>query len=460
MSDLLEVFRLSPFDTSTPEGRARERHRRVALTAALSAVSKGAAIATGLIAVPLTIHYLGVERYGLWMTVSSLITMFAFADLGIGNGLVSEVARTQGLGNSRGAAEAVSSAFVVLGLVSVVGVPVFAVLYFQVDWPGLFNVSSAIAVREAGPALAVFVGCFLISVPLGIIQRVQMGCQEGYIAGAWATVGQIGSLAAVIAAIRYEGGLPTLILAMSGVPILATAASAVLLFARQHPELRPRWALVSSRTATRIIKTGGWFFLIQVIVAFHYSADSLIIAHLLGPAEVSRYAVAMKLAVVVPTIVGMWLVPLWPAVSEAAARNDWHWIRRTFNRTFLVSIVVVAGSALGLVLFGDAIVSAWVGPGIVLGLGLLSGFGLFMLASAMSGPVAMFMNGMGIIRVQVVTSLLMAVVSLWARIHFAPVYGITGVIMSNALTQILLVSLPSWWILWRVMQASDVRYAR
>ena len=78
---------------------------------------------------------------------------------------------------------------------------------------------------------------------------------------------------------------------------------------------------------------------------------------------------------------------------------------------------------------------------------------LIMMASAMSGLVAMFMNGLGIIRVQVVTGILMAVVSLWARIHFAPIYGITGVVMSNALSQILLVSLPSWWILWRVMHA-------
>jgi O-antigen/teichoic acid export membrane protein len=460
LSGLFEDFRLSAFDTSTPEGRARERHRRVALTAAFSALSKGAAIATGLVTVPLTIRYLGVERYGLWMTVSSLITMFTFADLGIGNGLVSAVARAHGLGNTRKAAEAVSSAFFVLGLVSVLGAAIFAVLYSQGDWSGLFNVHSPTAVRETGPALAVFVGCFLVSLPLGTVQRVQMGCQEGYISGLWATLGQLGSLVAVITAIHYEGGLPTLILAMSGVPVVVTAASAVVLFWRQHPDLRPRWALVSSRTAAQIVRTGWWFFLIQIIAAFHYSADSLIIAHLLGPAEVSRYAVGMKLAMVVPTIVAMWLVPFWPAVSEAAARGDWQWIRRTFKRTFLGSIAVVVVGAIGLAAFGDSIVAAWIGPGIVLGVGLLSGFGLFMLASAMSGPVAMFMNGMGIIKAQVVTSIVMALVSLWARIHFAPIYGITGVIMSNAIAQILLVSLPSWWILWRVMQTADVRNTR
>ena len=457
ISGLREVFRLSQFDSSTPEGRARERHRRVALTAALSAVSKGTAIVTGLIVVPLTITYLGVERYGLWMTVSSLITMFAFADLGIGNGLVSEVARAQGLGDTRTAAEAISSAFFVLAIVSGLAAAVFAGAYLRVDWPNVFNVNSATAVAEAGPALAVFVCCFLISVPLGVVQRVQMGCQEGYISSLWSTIGQLGSLIAVVAVIRNQGGLPALVLAMTGVPILVTVASAVLLFVHQHPDLRPRWALVSPRTAARIISVGWWFFLIQVVAAFHYSADSLIIAQLLGPAEVSRYSVTMKLAVAVPTIVAMWLMPLWPAVAEAAARSDWDWIRRTFKRTFLGSIAMVGTGAVGLVLFGDSIVRAWVGSGLVVGTGVLAGFGIFMLASAMSGPVAMFMNGLGIIRVQVIMSILMAVVSLWARVHFAPIYGIGGVILSNALTQILIVSLPSWWILWRVVKTADVR---
>lgn len=447
---------MSPFDGSTPEGRARERHRRVALTAILSAVSKGVAVVTGLVTVPLTIHYLGVERYGLWMTVSSLITMFAFADLGIGNGLVSKVARAQGLGDTRQAAVAVSSATFVLTLISVAGALTFGALYSRVWWPNLFNVTEPTAVSEAGPALAVFIGCFLVNVPLGVVQRVQMGCQEGYVSALWSTVGQLGSLFAIIGAVHYEGGLPALIFAMSGVPVIITAANAIVLFGRQHPELRPRWGLVSWSTAGDIIRTGWWFLVLQVIAAFHYSADSLIIAQILGPAEVSRYAVGMKLAMVVPTIAAMGLMPLWPAVSEAAARHDWPWIRRTFKRTLLGSVALSLAGAIVLAMFGNAIMLAWIGPGISLGLGLLVGFGVFVLASGISGPVAMFMNGMGMIRIQVVASILMALVSLWARIHFAPAYGVTGIILSNALSQIALVSLPSWWILWRAMQPRRV----
>ena len=66
------VMRLKPFDTATQEGRSLERYRRAGLTTVTSVMAKGVTVATSLITVRLTIHYLGTERYGLWMTITSL----------------------------------------------------------------------------------------------------------------------------------------------------------------------------------------------------------------------------------------------------------------------------------------------------------------------------------------------------------------------------------------------------
>ena len=79
----LRFISLTPFDQSTAEGRAQERHRRVALTAGAAALAKLLSVGTALISVPLTLHYLGAERFGMWITISSLIAMLSFADFGI-----------------------------------------------------------------------------------------------------------------------------------------------------------------------------------------------------------------------------------------------------------------------------------------------------------------------------------------------------------------------------------------
>src|SRR5712692_8838613 len=72
------VIRLEPFDASSAEGMSKERCRRIALTTVTSALAKGVGLATMLISVPLTVNYLGAERFGLWMTISSLIAVLGF----------------------------------------------------------------------------------------------------------------------------------------------------------------------------------------------------------------------------------------------------------------------------------------------------------------------------------------------------------------------------------------------
>ena len=66
---LSRLVRLRPFDITTESGRANERHRRAALAVLSSAVARASTIGAAFISVPLTIRYLGTERYGMWMTL-------------------------------------------------------------------------------------------------------------------------------------------------------------------------------------------------------------------------------------------------------------------------------------------------------------------------------------------------------------------------------------------------------
>jgi hypothetical protein len=51
----------------------RERYRRAGMTASTSYMAKGLTLLMGFVSVPLTVHYLGAERYGVWLTISSLL---------------------------------------------------------------------------------------------------------------------------------------------------------------------------------------------------------------------------------------------------------------------------------------------------------------------------------------------------------------------------------------------------
>ena len=69
---LRSLLSISP-TSEDEQGRSVKRYRRVALTAMTSILSKVIVLATTIISVPLTFHYLGAERYGLWMTITSSV---------------------------------------------------------------------------------------------------------------------------------------------------------------------------------------------------------------------------------------------------------------------------------------------------------------------------------------------------------------------------------------------------
>jgi O-antigen/teichoic acid export membrane protein len=233
------IFRLQPFDQSTAEGRSMERYRRVGLTALTSLSAKGITALTMLVSVPLTVDYLGVERYGMWMAISSLITVLSFADLGIGNGLVNSLAEANGRDDREASIRYVSNAFIMLLGIAVLIVAVFLSIYPFVPWAVVFKVQSDLAVRELGPSILLLLFCFAVSIPLSLVERIRIGYQEGFVNSGWQTLGSVTGLLLVLVAIRFEAGLPWLVLAMAGTPVFATAGNALHQFYWRRPWLRP-----------------------------------------------------------------------------------------------------------------------------------------------------------------------------------------------------------------------------
>ena len=234
---------LRPGDMSTPEGRSAERHRRAVLSSLAAAAAKMISVGAALVSVPLTLHYLGPERYGMWMTMSSFIAMLSFADLGMGNGLLNAVAEANGRDDRAAIRGLVSSAYAALTAVAVAMGIIAATVYPFVPWPKLFNVQSELATNEAGPAMAGFPACFALSIPFGVVQRVQTGLQQGFRSGLWQCGASLLSLAALLAAIRMEAGLPVLVLALLAAPLAINAANAAFFSVSTPATSFPRFAM-------------------------------------------------------------------------------------------------------------------------------------------------------------------------------------------------------------------------
>ncbi len=437
--------------TAAAVDRARERHSRIARTALSAVLPKAINLITVLISVPLALGYLGEERYGLWMTIASLTTVLAFADLGLGYGLMNAIAEANGRDDRELARTCVASGLAMLGALALGMILVFAVTYPLVPWGRLLNVSSAAAAREAGPAVAVLVVCFALNLPCAVVQRVQMGYQEGYVNNLWQSGGNLLGLLGVLGAIHFHAGLPWLVVGLVGAPLLTGAANGVVLFRYRRPWLRPSVRDISRPVVKRIIHLGSLFFVLQVAVALAFASDNLIAARVLGAAAVTEYAVTVQLFGIVSALLGMALTPLWPAYAEALVRRDVAWVRQTLRRSADLAVSFSAIFSLLLILFGREIISIWTDGRVSPSSLLLIGCGVWKVLEALGNALSMFLNGANVVRLQVTLALLMAVAAVFSKILLARLIGVPGVVWGTVLAYSLFCLLPLAWFIPRLL---------
>ena len=451
------LLRLKPFDTSTDQGRSQERNRRAAWTSVTAAAAKIISISAALITIPLTVGYLGTERYGMWMTISSVIALLGIADLGVGSGVLNAIAHASGKNNRTGIRDSISSGFFVLSLLSLLIIGLFSALYALVPWPALFNVQSSTAAHEAGLVVGVLVCCFSANLPLGMVQQVQMGMQQGFIAHCWEAIGAMVGLIGVLVAIGMKVGLPWLALALAGAPVAMRAMNALVFFGRQCAWARPHRKGVRADAIKAVLGTGALFFALQMAGLVGYQSDHIVIAQLLGAEAVATYAVAMKLFSFPTMVVGLMLVPLWPAYGEAFARGDINWIKKTFRRSVWLGLVLNVPFTLVLVLWGGWIIEGWAGAAVVPSVGLLVGMGLWTLLTVFGGAFSVLLNGLHVVRFQVICATLMAVSNIVLSIFLVQKMGVAGAIYGSVLAIVIFTTIPYALYIPRLLRSISVK---
>ena len=233
-----------------------------------------------------------------------------------------------------------------------------------------------------------------------------------------------------------------LVLAAAGAPVLASALNGIALFGFRKRWLHTRLEDVRWIYARRIMNIGFLFFVLQAASAIAYSSDNLILAHLIGPLAVAEFTVVYQLFSVGPTLLSMFLIPLWPAYGEAIVRGDGEWIRKTFRRSIAVGLLFNVPYSVLLMLFGNRVIHLWVGDQVSASSVVLSAFGIWTMMNSFNGANAMFLNGANAMKFQASCATLMACANLALSIVLTRIIGLSGVIWGSIISQTIFVLLP------------------
>src|ERR1700674_2883642 len=217
LKPFLNVKAVRSFFTKVNPNRGRERYRRAGLSASTSLVNQALNIVISLVSVPLTVRYLGQERYGVWLTICSLLTWVAMTDFGLaGNALVSVIGEANGNDDRVLARRYVASGFWMLIAITLTIGALFLITFAWIPWRAVFRVSTSVSTQELHQACALTMGLFVLALPFNMLNSVYSAHQEGYVANVWNIVVNTLALAALIIATEFHGGLPQLVFALSG----------------------------------------------------------------------------------------------------------------------------------------------------------------------------------------------------------------------------------------------------
>src|SRR5215467_1509553 len=89
LSSSIRYMRLVLIDR--PAERQVQRDVRIIHGIVSALAGKGVAALVSFVSVPLTVRYLGAERYGAWVTISTAMAWVVLADFGLSNSLTNAV---------------------------------------------------------------------------------------------------------------------------------------------------------------------------------------------------------------------------------------------------------------------------------------------------------------------------------------------------------------------------------
>ena len=405
--------------------------------------SRGVGFLVSFLSVPLTIGYLGKERYGVWILLSSLLAWVRLADLGVSPGLRTAIASALGSGRPDLVRILLSTAFVLLCTIAAVLGLVAAVAWPWINWVALFGITTEEARAEVGPAIATSFGFFLLTFPLSITAVTYDALQEGKLQNYWGMAGNIASLVALIVVTHTHGGLVRLVMAISGTGLIVNVLSGVWLFGRYKPLFAPRPQAVQISSVRRLLNSGGTFFLIQIVALVVFQTGNFIVAKFTGSTNVPSYSLTYTLfsySYLPQTILFNYL---WVAYADAIARHDIGCgSLRTLKRNLSFSLGFTLAAVIPLIFIARPFIRLWTRGAVVPPLDLVSWMAAWSMINAFCSPIACLLAAADHMKAQLVYGAISAAVGLALSIVLIKSWGVSGVIAGTVIAYIFFVCFP------------------
>lgn len=386
-------------------------------------------ILVSLQVVPLTINYINPTRYGIWLTLSSIIAWLSYFDLGFANGFRNRFAEAIALGDIKLAKEYVSTTYAVLFIIFSF-IFIIAILINQyLDWGSVLNIDKSYN-EELQMVFGILACFFCLNIVASVFTTMLTANQKPALASLIQTSGQLlAFLCIYILTITTAGNLIYLAFAFSGIPCLLLIIISIIMFRFQkYEEFKPSFKCIRFSLTKRILGLGGQFFVIMISMLFIFQFINIILSRIEGPEVVTQYNIAFKYFNILTMLITIILTPFWSAFTDAYIREDYKWMKSMINKLERIWFICIPILVIMLI-FSNYLYKFWIGDMVYIPFSL-SLFVAIYIFFQIGGNVYMYMiNGTGKVRLQLIIYLLFALVAIPLMNMSCMLYGVEAVLI-------------------------------
>ncbi|MCD4744725.1 MAG: oligosaccharide flippase family protein [Bacteroidales bacterium] len=392
-------------------------------------------IIVGLVFVPLILGYLDAERYGIWLTLSSIISWFSFFDIGLGNGLRNRLTEAIAKNDTQLAKTYVSTTYAILGMIFILLIVAFLMVNHFLNWQKILNTTAIETSELAIVAKIVFV-FFIFRFFFKLIGTILMADQRPAINNAFGPLGNIIALIIIFILTKTtNGSLIYLSAVLSIVPVFILILATLFFFIRDYRKYAPSYRYINLTKSKDLLGLGFKFFFIQIAAIIFFSATNFLIAQFSNQKAVAAYNVAYKYLFMVNMVYGIILTPYWSAVTDAVAKKDYTWLKNSMRKLNILSGVMTL-ILIGALLISPFVYKLWIGDKLTIPFSLSLIISLYLIQQVIVMPFSTFINGFGKLKLGMYILPMKIILYIPLAYFLGEKFGAFGVVLSMLLIQL------------------------
>ncbi|XPS85065.1 putative integral membrane protein involved in polysaccharide production [Desulfosarcina variabilis str. Montpellier] len=411
--------------------------KRITINAAASYISLLVELAAGLFLQAFIVRVLGRSQYSLWPITSACIGFVSLIPVGVGYGAGRFIAHSLSKGRLDEVQQISSSLFW--------GMCVTAIFYFAVAagisfyFETLFTIP--VGSEGVGPWIMLYLGMAgALAMPISVFRGGLVATQQ-YVAintiGIFVCLLRVGLTVAL-----FTIGLKNLVW-VAAVSLMVSVMEGVAIWRvcrRLVPWQQIRFSAFRWKILRETTSYSSLVLLLRLFNLLYYQTDYILINKMMEPTLVTGYAIVASFVLKIESVLNRGCGVIMPAVATLQAHCNYDRIARLVERTNRIIVPVAVPAYLFLILFGEEVLSLYVGEEYMEYAGLFYIIAAYEILWSTQKASRQVLHGLGKLGLYVPVHLFFAALNLVLSLFFVRVagWGLYGLAAGTAISQVLL----------------------